>query len=354
MRPDGHTCWRWPTRRSQRSTIASRTPSSPASGSSAIAGDQVFLGRVTYEPGTTVARHSHEHTEQVMLILDGSVTMTIGDETQELGAGRRLRRQPRRRARAALGRRRDVRRGARPRARSTTSRTASATSCSATCRARCTSSGNAGTWLTPAPSGRGVLQPRPASARGDTVTAAIALAATAREDLWTAWSLDPLVLVLAAVSRRVLPQRLEAPPAAASVARAVDAHPAVLRGCRDRRARDRLAARRGRRGVPPVGAHAPARADRRPRRRARAARRARPALDVLPPARPARAARATRLAASGARVPAPARASRSRSGSSSSSPGTSRRCTRQRSSTPPSTGSSISRSSSSARSSGRS
>jgi quercetin dioxygenase-like cupin family protein len=53
----------------------------------AIAGDQVFLGHVTYQPGTTVARHSHEHTEQVMLILDGSVAMTIVDETRELGAG---------------------------------------------------------------------------------------------------------------------------------------------------------------------------------------------------------------------------------------------------------------------------
>jgi quercetin dioxygenase-like cupin family protein len=53
----------------------------------AIAGDQVFLGRVTYAPGTTVARHSHEHTEQVMLILDGSLAMTIGDDTRELRAG---------------------------------------------------------------------------------------------------------------------------------------------------------------------------------------------------------------------------------------------------------------------------
>jgi quercetin dioxygenase-like cupin family protein len=53
----------------------------------AIAGDQVFLGRVTYEPGTTVARHSHELTEQVMLILEGSVTMTIGHESKELGPG---------------------------------------------------------------------------------------------------------------------------------------------------------------------------------------------------------------------------------------------------------------------------
>ncbi len=53
----------------------------------AIAGDQVFLGHVTYAPGTTVARHAHEHTEQVMLVLDGSVTMTIGAESRELGAG---------------------------------------------------------------------------------------------------------------------------------------------------------------------------------------------------------------------------------------------------------------------------
>jgi quercetin dioxygenase-like cupin family protein len=53
----------------------------------AIAGDQVFLGRVTYAPGTTVARHSHEHTEQVVLILDGSVTMTIGEQSREMQAG---------------------------------------------------------------------------------------------------------------------------------------------------------------------------------------------------------------------------------------------------------------------------
>ena len=53
----------------------------------AVAGDQVFLGRVTYEPGTTVKRHTHEHTEQAMLVLEGSVTMTIGDETREMGPG---------------------------------------------------------------------------------------------------------------------------------------------------------------------------------------------------------------------------------------------------------------------------
>jgi quercetin dioxygenase-like cupin family protein len=53
----------------------------------AIAGDQAFLGRVRYQPGTIVARHSHEHTEQLMLVLEGSVRVTIGDETGELGPG---------------------------------------------------------------------------------------------------------------------------------------------------------------------------------------------------------------------------------------------------------------------------
>jgi quercetin dioxygenase-like cupin family protein len=59
----------------------------PGVGLHPIAGDQVFLGHVVYQPGTTVKRHSHEHTEQAMLVLEGSVTMTIGEETRELGEG---------------------------------------------------------------------------------------------------------------------------------------------------------------------------------------------------------------------------------------------------------------------------
>ena len=59
----------------------------PTVGLHAVAGDQVFLGRATYEPGTTVKRHSHEHTEQAMLIVEGSVAVTIGDELQTLGPG---------------------------------------------------------------------------------------------------------------------------------------------------------------------------------------------------------------------------------------------------------------------------
>ncbi len=52
-----------------------------------IGGDQVLMCRVVYAPGTTVKRHSHPATEQVMLITDGAVLMTIGDETRELAAG---------------------------------------------------------------------------------------------------------------------------------------------------------------------------------------------------------------------------------------------------------------------------
>jgi quercetin dioxygenase-like cupin family protein len=53
----------------------------------AIGGDQVLLCRVSYEPGKQVTRHAHEHTEQLMAVIEGSVTMTIGDETRELGPG---------------------------------------------------------------------------------------------------------------------------------------------------------------------------------------------------------------------------------------------------------------------------
>ena len=53
----------------------------------AIGGDQVLMCRVVYQPGKTVPRHAHDHTEQLMAIVDGSVRMTIGDETRDLGPG---------------------------------------------------------------------------------------------------------------------------------------------------------------------------------------------------------------------------------------------------------------------------
>ncbi|HZQ66802.1 MAG TPA: cupin domain-containing protein [Gaiellaceae bacterium] len=53
----------------------------------AIGGEQVLLCRVRYEPGKQVARHVHPEAEQLMAIIDGEVTMTIGDETRTLRAG---------------------------------------------------------------------------------------------------------------------------------------------------------------------------------------------------------------------------------------------------------------------------
>jgi quercetin dioxygenase-like cupin family protein len=52
-----------------------------------VGGDQVLLCRVTYAPGTTVQLHSHEHTEQLMAIVDGSVDVTIAGEKKTMAAG---------------------------------------------------------------------------------------------------------------------------------------------------------------------------------------------------------------------------------------------------------------------------
>ena len=53
----------------------------------AIGGEQVLLCRVEYEPGKQVPWHAHEDTEQVMYILEGSIEMTIEEETSRLGPG---------------------------------------------------------------------------------------------------------------------------------------------------------------------------------------------------------------------------------------------------------------------------
>ena len=53
----------------------------------AVGGEQVLLCHVRYEPGTRVARHSHPTAEQIMWIVEGDVTMTVGDETRTLRAG---------------------------------------------------------------------------------------------------------------------------------------------------------------------------------------------------------------------------------------------------------------------------
>jgi quercetin dioxygenase-like cupin family protein len=53
----------------------------------AIGGEQVLLCRVVYEPGKAVQRHAHANSEQVMVIVDGEVEVTIGTETQTMRAG---------------------------------------------------------------------------------------------------------------------------------------------------------------------------------------------------------------------------------------------------------------------------
>jgi quercetin dioxygenase-like cupin family protein len=53
----------------------------------AIGGEQILLCRVTYEPGKQVPTHNHEHTEQVMAIVDGEVRITVDGETKDVQAG---------------------------------------------------------------------------------------------------------------------------------------------------------------------------------------------------------------------------------------------------------------------------
>jgi quercetin dioxygenase-like cupin family protein len=53
----------------------------------AIGGEQVLLCQVVYEPGKRVPWHEHPDTEQVMIVTDGEVEMTIEDETKTLTAG---------------------------------------------------------------------------------------------------------------------------------------------------------------------------------------------------------------------------------------------------------------------------
>jgi quercetin dioxygenase-like cupin family protein len=53
----------------------------------ATGGEQVLLCRVVYAPGKRVPRHSHDHTEQVMVIVEGSIEVTVEEETQMMGPG---------------------------------------------------------------------------------------------------------------------------------------------------------------------------------------------------------------------------------------------------------------------------
>jgi len=53
----------------------------------AVGGEQILLCRVTYEPGKQVPDHNHEHTEQVMAIVDGEVRITVAGTTRDVKAG---------------------------------------------------------------------------------------------------------------------------------------------------------------------------------------------------------------------------------------------------------------------------
>ena len=147
-------------------------------------------------------------------------------------------------------------------------------------------------------------------------------AVLATENLWRAWSFQPLVIGGRPRRDRLLPPRLAAAAPAPAEPCALDTDPAVRRRRRGHRAGDRLPDRRDRGELPAERPHAAARAHRRPRHRPHARRRPWAADRVLPAARPARAAGARRLAAPAARLPAPARGSATPSGSSSSWSGT--------------------------------
>ncbi|MER3409631.1 MAG: hypothetical protein C4306_05925 [Thermoleophilia bacterium] len=53
----------------------------------AVGGEQVLLCRVTYDPGFGVPAHHHERTEQVMVVVDGEMELTVAGETRRLGPG---------------------------------------------------------------------------------------------------------------------------------------------------------------------------------------------------------------------------------------------------------------------------
>jgi quercetin dioxygenase-like cupin family protein len=53
----------------------------------AIGGEQLLLCDVRYDPGFGVDTHSHPHTEQVMIVTEGELELTVEGETRTLGPG---------------------------------------------------------------------------------------------------------------------------------------------------------------------------------------------------------------------------------------------------------------------------
>jgi quercetin dioxygenase-like cupin family protein len=53
----------------------------------ACGGEQALVCRVNYDPGFGVPTHTHERTEQVMVVTEGELILTVEDETRTLGVG---------------------------------------------------------------------------------------------------------------------------------------------------------------------------------------------------------------------------------------------------------------------------
>jgi len=53
----------------------------------AVGGEQLLVCRVNYDAGFGVATHAHEHTEQVMIVSEGELELTVAGETRTLRPG---------------------------------------------------------------------------------------------------------------------------------------------------------------------------------------------------------------------------------------------------------------------------
>jgi quercetin dioxygenase-like cupin family protein len=53
----------------------------------AAGGEQALVCRVNYDPGFGVPLHSHQHTEQIMVVTEGDLVLTVAGETKTLGVG---------------------------------------------------------------------------------------------------------------------------------------------------------------------------------------------------------------------------------------------------------------------------
>lgn len=52
----------------------------------AVAGDQLMVTRVRLDPASVIPPHNHPH-EQMSVVLEGSLEMTLDGETREIGPG---------------------------------------------------------------------------------------------------------------------------------------------------------------------------------------------------------------------------------------------------------------------------